>query len=364
MRTALRELLRRPGRFLPVGVALTLLVVLLVVLGGFLDGLELSQTGSYRAQGQRLWVLDEGAERQLGRSRLGPGVRDVVAGVDGVAGVGSLSSTVTTASRAGTGELADVVVLGYELGTSVLPAAPADGAAVVDARYDDVASVAAGDTLQIGPEAVPVEVVELVGDVSEGAPTVWLNPADYRRIAVSANPAGALPAGATQALLVEVADGVDPTRVAEQIDEATGTTDTATTDEVVGALEVVTQQSATFAGIIAVTYVVSLLVVVLFFVLLTLERTRLYAVLKALGGQSRDLLAGLAVQALGIALGAVVAGGLLAVLVVALVPADLPLQIEPVRLGQIAGGTLVTALLGSLLTLRRILRIDPAQAIG
>jgi ABC-type antimicrobial peptide transport system permease subunit len=34
-----KELVRRPGRFVPVGGALTMLVVLLVVLGGFLDGL-------------------------------------------------------------------------------------------------------------------------------------------------------------------------------------------------------------------------------------------------------------------------------------------------------------------------------------
>ena len=35
-----------------------------------------------------------------------------------------------------------------------------------------------------------------------------------------------------------------------------------------------------------------------------------------------------------------------------------------VALGLIAGGTVFTALLGSLLTLRRIVRIDPASAIG
>ncbi len=57
MRIALKELLRQPGRFVPVGVALTLLVMLLVVLGGFLDGLELSQTGAYRAHDNRLLVF-------------------------------------------------------------------------------------------------------------------------------------------------------------------------------------------------------------------------------------------------------------------------------------------------------------------
>ena len=50
MRNALRELRRRPQRFLAVAVALTLLTVLLLFLGGLLDGLYLGATGALRAQ--------------------------------------------------------------------------------------------------------------------------------------------------------------------------------------------------------------------------------------------------------------------------------------------------------------------------
>lgn len=42
MRLAVRELLRRPGRFTVVGGALTVLVLLLLFLGGLLDGLYLT----------------------------------------------------------------------------------------------------------------------------------------------------------------------------------------------------------------------------------------------------------------------------------------------------------------------------------
>ncbi len=47
-----------------------------------------------------------------------------------------------------------------------------------------------------------------------------------------------------------------------------------------------------------------------------------------------------------------------------LVPPDLPLVIVPVRLAILAVATVVVAVLGALGTLRRILRIDPADAIG
>ena len=68
MTIALRELLRRPGRFAPVVAALSLLVLLLVVLGGFLDGLSLNQTGALRAQGQAAFVLD--GRRGAGRGSV------------------------------------------------------------------------------------------------------------------------------------------------------------------------------------------------------------------------------------------------------------------------------------------------------
>ncbi|MGI8573949.1 MAG: hypothetical protein ACR2MA_01115 [Egibacteraceae bacterium] len=146
--------------------------------------------------------------------------------------------------------------------------------------------MAVGDELELGPQRLAVEVIELVGDVTQGAPTVWVNPTTYREIATTANPAAALPDGSANALVVETGSSADAATVAERIDAATAATTTVTTAEAIAALDVVAQQFSTFQGIIGVTFVVSLLVVVLFFVLITLERTTLYTVLKALGGQS------------------------------------------------------------------------------
>ncbi len=137
-----------------------------------------------------------------------------------------------------------------------------------------------------------------------------------------------------------------------------------TADEAIDALPVVQQQSSTFEGIIGVTFVVTLLVVALFFTLITLERVDLYAVLKALGARTGNLMAGISAQAVGVSLVALVLGFGLSVAFVGLLPAELPVRLVPARLLQTAVGVLMSALLGSLFTLRRILRIDPAEAIG
>ena len=61
---------------------------------------------------------------------------------------------------------------------------------------------------------------------------------------------------------------------------------------------------------------------------------------------------------------ALVLGVVLSAVFVSLLPATLPVRLVPARLVQIAVGVLLSALLGSLFTLRRVLRIDPAEAIG
>ena len=361
MRLALRELRRRPGRFVPVGGALVLLVLLLLVLGGFLDGLTLSQTGSYRAQEGRLYVLSPDADLQLGRSRLPAATTEELRQVEGVADVGGLATILTTA---GSGEqLQDVAVIGYELATDVLPTPPGPGEVVVDEQLARVSEVEVGDTLVVGPGEIGLTVTGFVDDVSQGAPTLWTALPTWREVAASASPTRALPEDAVQALVVEPTAGTDLEALATRIDDA-APVEAATVDEVVGALDVVQQQAATFQGINGVTFVVTLLVVALFFALLTLERLRLYAVLKAMGARTLDLVLGVATQAVVVAAGALLLGGAVALAFVSVLPPDLPVRLVAGRAAIVAGGTLLTALVGGLFTLRRLLRIDPAQALG
>jgi putative ABC transport system permease protein len=364
VRIAVRELLRRPGRFVPVVAALSLLVLLLIVLGGFLDGLTLDQTGALRAQGDVAFVSSDDAELLPAASRVSTDVADDVADVPAVAAVGRVSSVPTTAEVVGDDRTVDVVAYGYDRASGRLPAPPSAGGAVVDRRLADLVPVAVGDALRLGPEARQVTVAAVVDDASAGAPTVWLSTAPWRELVAEAAPADPLARDGAQLLAVAPAGDTTVAEVVAAVGDRVDGVAVGTTEDVIAALPAVSQQAATFQGIIGVTFVVTLIVVALFFVLLTLERLRLYAVLKALGGRTGDLLAGLAVQAVGIAVAALVIGGLLAVALTVALPPDLPVRVLPARVAVLAAGTTATALIGALGTLRRLLRIDPARAIG
>lgn len=358
MTIALRELRRRSGRFGPVLVAMTLLVVLLVVLGAFLDGLANSATGVLRAQGDRLLVIADDAELTPTRSSLEPSVADEVRAVDGVDEVGWLSRIAATASytdEAGSDLVEDVVLIGHDLGSEVVPPPTNPDEVVVDQKLAALTGLTEGDVVEVGPNRVPLTVTTLVADVSANAPSLWVATDVWLELASQIDPTSQ---PARQLLVVE--GTAEPGAIAAAADGI----EVATVGEVIAADDVVTQQSATFQGIIGVTFVVALLVVALFFVLLTIERIRLYAVMKAIGARSRDLLTGLAVQAVVIAVAAVVLGITISLVLLQFVPPDLPLVVVPSRLAVLAVATVVVAVVGALGTLRRILRIDPADAIG
>jgi putative ABC transport system permease protein len=365
MSLAWRELIRRPGRFAVAGSALTLLVVLLLLLGGLLDGLFLGSTGAIRAQRADAFVYSATARDSFVRSRIEPDVRRVVEQVDGAASIGGLGVALLGAHTDGVDDVLDVAVVGYESPPEGVPEPPAPGTGFADERLR-ADGVARGDVLAIGPAAVPVEVVGFVSDTSyllQGA--LWVEPGTWRTVQRESRPDAAVADGVFQVLAVEAGDGVDAGELAARIDRATdGATSTLTRDEAVLSLPGTRQQNDVFTALIGVTLFVAGLVAALFFALLTLERASLYATLKAVGAPSSRLALGVVLQSIVVALGAVVLGGAITVGLDQVIPDSVPVQLQPSRAFTSSGLLLFAAAIGALASLRRIVRIDPATAIS
>jgi putative ABC transport system permease protein len=127
----------------------------------------------------------------------------------------------------------------------------------------------------------------------------------------------------------------------------------------------VTEQRGTFNQILGVTVVIALVVIALFFALLTVERTALYGVLKAIGARSRTIFAGLVAQAVVVTLVAsAVAGIAVVVLDLVIPPGSIPLSISATRIVTSVVLLLVAAVIGCAFSLRRVLKVDPASALG
>ena len=158
MRLAWRELIRRPTRFLTVGVALTLIVLLLLVLGGILDALVQSSTGLLKAQSAPLIVYGAGSKGSLDRSRVTGSERDAIAQVPGVHEATGLGLALVAGHVEGRTEPADVAVFGYEAPNRRVPAPPGPGEGFADRSLQDD-GVSVGQTIELGTARIPVRVV-------------------------------------------------------------------------------------------------------------------------------------------------------------------------------------------------------------
>ena len=365
MKLALRELIRRPGKFITATAILTLIAILLMFLGGLLDGLIRSSTGAVRAQQGDAIVYSESSQASFLRSRIDADQRSAIAALPGVDEVGGLGVVQLGARVPGNGprDLANVAVWGYELPPAGVPEAPAPGEAWAD-EVLEADGVELGDELLVGPSRTPIVVAGWVDDTAyNGQGGLWTDVATWRSVLADNRPDAVLADGVFQALVVR---GDGSTDVVADINAAFGADVQALTiSDAVDAIPGVTEQQTTFNQILGVTVVIALVVIALFFALLTVERTGLYGVLKAIGAESRTLIAGLVAQAVVLTLvAATLAGAAVIVLDLLIPPGSIPLFVSPGRIVTSIALLLVAAVVGSAFSLRRVLRIDPASALG
>jgi putative ABC transport system permease protein len=364
MKVALRELVRRPGRFVTATAILTLIAILLMFLGGLLDGLIATSTGAVRAQSADVIVYSDTSRSSFLRSRIEPADRAAVSAVRDVDEVGGLGVVLIGARVPGNGprDLADVALWGYELAPVGVPDPPGPGEVYADEilRAD---GVELGDELLLGPARAPVTVIGWVADTSyNGQAGLWADLGTWRSVLLDSRPGAGLADGVVQALVVRAPD--DPASVASAIDALDGL-EALTIDEAVAAIPGVTEQRTTFNQILGVTVVIALVVIALFFALLTVERTGLYGVLKAIGARSGTIFVGLVVQAIAVVtIASIIAGLAVIVLDVLIPPGSIPLSISGARIASSIVSLVVAAVAGCAFSLRRVLRIDPASALG
>lgn len=366
MRLALRELTRRPGRFATATVVLTLIAMLLMFLGGLLDGLTRNATGAVRAQDGDLLVYSEAAQASWLRSRIDPDVRATVEQVEGVTDVGGIGVVQLGARVPGNGprDLASVALFGFEIPPSGVPDVPAPSEVYADEVLESD-GVEEGMELLLGPARSPVTVIGFVSDTAyAGQGGLWAAPETWREVLAANRPASQLADGVFQVLVVQgdTATG----ELAEAIDSATdGATNTLTIDEAIDAIPGVSEQQSTFNQIIGVTVAIALVVIALFFALLTVERTALYGVLKALGARTSTIFAGLVIQAVIVAaIASIIAAGAVYGLAALIPPGSIPLFVSTARVATSVALLVLAAIIGCAFSLRRILRIDPASALG
>lgn len=371
MRIALAEMRRRKARWATIVGAVAFIVFLVLVLAALADGLFIGSTGALRTGDSDALVYSVDGRRSLVRSELSITELPTVAGIDGVADAGALGVLLATAATGG--DSFDIAIIGHLPGHVGEPGRLVDGRRPgTDERLVGMADVSLktegigiGDSVLLTGSAQPVEVIGFVEDSQFLlADTLWVPLTTWEALRFEVRPETIGLGSVVQAFPILVEDDAEVAEVAAAIDAAFGTTETVTTDDAILSLPGVEQQESTFTAIIGVSFLVVGVVIALFFALITLEKRGQFAILKAIGSSNPLLLGGVLVQALIATVAGYLLGFVLSRLLAFVLPAAVPVEFLPSTALTLFLATIVMGALGAVFSFRRIIRIDPASALG
>jgi putative ABC transport system permease protein len=371
MRLALAEILRHRGRWASIMAAVAFIVFLVLVLAALADGLFVGMTGALGTGSADALVYSADGRRSLVRSELPISDLTSVAAVEGVADVGALGVLLATAATGA--DPFDIAVMGHLPGHAGEPKnlvegrrpelrEPFAGLADVSLRAE---GISLGDSVTLTGSSQPVEVIGFVEDSQYLlADTLWVSLDTWETLRFEIRPETIGLGSVVQAFPILVAEGAGVATVAAAVDRALTITETVTTDEAILSLPGVEQQQSTFTAIIVVSFVVVGVVIALFFALITLEKRGQLAILKAIGSSNPFLLRGLVVQALIATMAGYALGFGLSRLLALVLPSTVPVAFLPSTALFLFLATVAMGALGAVFSFRRIVRIDPASALG
>ena len=365
MRLGLRDMLRARLKFGLLGAALALLVFLLLFLNTLSSTLLGFFTGALRHSTAEVLVYNRSARQNLQASRLEPSTVAELSAIPGVADVGEVGN-ITLTVDVGRGP-ADLNLWGYQPGhpggpgNLVAGRLPGRGEVVVD-EADRNKGFTIGSTIEVLPAGPSLKIVGATRDSRFFVlPTAYATLGTYRDVVRAANPGAR---DADNLFAVRVTPGSSPAAVASAINAAQPSLQALTRADAVRLLPGVSSITQSFNLVVGITFVIVVVVIGFFFLILTVQKLRVFTALRALGATTGYLASSLAFQvAVMVGIGLAVATAALALASAASSPA-FPIAVDP-KLVAVAGlAVLVSSLAASLVSIRRLARLDPAEAAG
>jgi putative ABC transport system permease protein len=361
---ALQEIRRKKLQFGLISLIIGMVVYLLVMISALGTGLLSAMSGAVDSFDADLVVFSADSNDSFLRSELTAQQRNAIyelAGADGTGGVGYLAATVQAA-----GASDDFALFGFQPESIAEPAVrsgrPIQGEReiLMDRSLARAHGLDIGDQIIIRNALIDYEFT-IVGEVDEGQflglPSGHVLLDQWREMRY---PGQGGDAPVASVLLARA----DTNNLGARIEAAVPNTSVLSKSDAVSAIGGVTQQQQVVMTIELFGFVIGALVIGSFFFVLTMQRAYEIAIFKALGASSWYVFGQLIRQVIAIALAGLILGAPLALVTDAALPTDIPLEITGGAF--LTGGASITiaALLGSLLSARQVVRVNPMSALG
>ncbi|MED3662091.1 ABC transporter permease [Ureibacillus sp. FSL K6-8385] len=369
MYLAIKELKHSKLRFLLIGAITVLIAWLVFILCGLGNGLTTLSAATLKNMDADYVAFEEGSRASMSRSVISETLVDDLkqqSGVEDASPVGATSLTVINESSSDN-EKVDVSIIGVIPGSFLEPEIVEGKPLQKDQPLEVIANDSlkkkgyeVGDTLKIEGSLEKMKIVGFVtNETYNHLPAIFTTLDKWRAIQFAAPGSNKGVEKPVNAIVMQ-GENINAEKLNKEFDNIEIVTKAKAIQGVPGYKE----ENGTIMMMLTFLLVISAFVLGVFFYVLTLQKSNQFGVLKAIGASNRFLAKIIVSQVFLLSLTSVIIGILLTYVTALILPDEMPfaLDVKLVILYSIL--LILISTLGSLASVRRIVKIDPLLAIG
>ncbi|AIQ21316.1 cell division protein FtsX [Paenibacillus sp. FSL H7-0357] len=367
---AMKELMHSKMRFLMIIIIFVLIAWLVFILSGLGNGLSTLAASTFKTMKADYVIFEEGSQSSMSKSLLSDQLMTEVELLPNVSAAAPMGSTMATALKEQSTkneDKLDIAVIGINPGSFLEPAIVEGeslssenptGVVVNSSMKDEGYNI--GDTFQLDATTESLTIIGFVENQTYNHVASVFTPMDeWRKITFAAPGSDKGVTGPVNAIMVQGKD-IDP----EVINSKLLGTDTVTRAGAVQGMPGYKEENGTILMMLAFLLAISAFVLGVFFYVITMQKTNQFGIMKAIGASNRFLGKAIVSQVFVLSLTSIVVGILLTYGTAAIMPKGMPFKLETSLVVTYSVILLIIAMLSSMVSVRKITKIDPLKALG
>ncbi len=367
---AMKELMHSKMRFSMIVIIFVLIAWLVFILSGLGNGLSTLAASVFKNMNADYVIFQQGSQSSMSKSLLSDQLVTEAEKLPNVTAASPMGNSMATALKGHSNkneDKVDIAIIGIEPGSFLEPSIVEGNRLSPDQPKNVIANITMkdkgfklGDTFQLDGSTESLTIIGFTQDQTYNHVSAVFTPiSEWRKIAFAAPGSDKGIANPVNAIMLQ-GEHIDSSLVNGKLSN----TDTVTRAKAVQGMPGYKEENGSIMMMLAFLLAISAFVLGVFFYVITIQKTNQFGIMKAIGARNGFLGKAIMSQVFVLSLTSIIIGILLTYGTAAIMPKAMPFKLETNLVIIYSVVLLVIALLSSLVSVRRITKIDPLKALG
>ncbi|RUL53535.1 MULTISPECIES: ABC transporter permease [Lysinibacillus] len=367
---AMKEMKHSKTRFVMIGAIIMLIAWLVFILSGLGNGLSSLAAATMKNIDGDVFIYEKGSEASMMKTKVSGSIADDIEGkysVDEAAKFGQSTIIVHNENITDANEKNDVAFIGIEPDKFIEPTAvegqqlnPNEKFGVLIDESLHKKGYEIGDTIVVTSSNLKLKVIGFTkGETFNHLPTIFGHIETWQSYAFAA-PGSDNGLESPVSMIALQGENIEIEKIQDNYDLI----ETFSKSEAVMGMPGYKEESATIYMMLAFLFVISAVIIAVFFYVFILQKTQQFGVMKAIGASDRFIKNSIISQVFVLSLVSIIAGIALTYLTALALPEAMPFNLDFKIVLLYGVILLIVSVVGSVISARQVTKIDPLTAIG